>query len=173
MRDPKSEGGMGFKELSLFNEALLAKQTWRLLHNKNSLFHRVFKSRFFPNGSIMDANEGRGGSYAWKSILKGQEVIKRGAKWRVGNGETIKIWGDNWLPSILSPRARGPLSLQFQEATRVVAALVAYRTANPPVQVAEVRARTGWKAPPSEFSKVNFDGATFKEEDKAEIGVII
>ena len=91
MCDPKSERGMGFKELSLFNEALLAKQTWKLLHNKNSLFYRVFKSRFFPNGSIMDVNEGRGGSYAWKSILKGQEVIKRGAKWRVGNGETIKI----------------------------------------------------------------------------------
>ena len=39
--------GMGFKELAPFNEALLAKQTWRLLHNKNSLFYRVFKSRFF------------------------------------------------------------------------------------------------------------------------------
>ena len=91
MCDPKSEGEMGFKELSLFNEALLAKQTWRLLHNKNSLFHRVFKSRFFQNGSIMDANEGRGGSYFWKSILKGREVIKSGAKWRVGNGKLSKF----------------------------------------------------------------------------------
>ena len=31
--------------------------------------------------------------------------------------ETIKIWGDNWLLSISSPQALGPLSLQFQEAT--------------------------------------------------------
>ena len=70
MCDPKFEGGMSFKDLALFNETLLAKKTWRLLHNKNSLFYRVFKSRFFPNCSIMDAKEGRGGSYAWKSILK-------------------------------------------------------------------------------------------------------
>ena len=43
--EPKSEGGMGFKELLLFNDSLLAKQTWRLLHSKNSLFYRVFNSK--------------------------------------------------------------------------------------------------------------------------------
>ena len=39
MCELKSEGGMGFKELVLFNDAFLARQTWRLLHNQNSLFY--------------------------------------------------------------------------------------------------------------------------------------
>ena len=114
--EPKSKGGMGFKELPLFNDSLLAKQIWRLLHNKNSLFYRIFKSKFFPNCSIIEAKEGRGGSYAWKSILHGREVIRRGAKWRVGNGESIKVWGDNWLPSLSHPRIQGPLTAEMQEA---------------------------------------------------------
>lgn len=84
---------MGFKELYLFNDALLANQTWRLLHNKNSLFYKVFKSKFFPNFTIMDAKEGQSVLYAWKSIMKEREVIQRGAKWRVRNGESIKLWG--------------------------------------------------------------------------------
>ena len=52
---PKAESGMGFKNLALFNDALLAKQAWHILHNKESLFYRIFKSKFFPHYSIMDA----------------------------------------------------------------------------------------------------------------------
>ena len=107
---------MGFKELSLFNDALLAKQMWRLLHNTNSLFYKVFKSKFFPNCSIMEAKEGYGGSYAWRSILKGREVIRQGAKWRVGNGESIKLWGDKWLSSLQSPSLQTPLTIELQNA---------------------------------------------------------
>ena len=70
----KLVGGMGFKDLILFNDALLAKQTWRLLNNTDSLFHRVFKAKFFPNCSILDAKESNTGSYAWKNILQGQDV---------------------------------------------------------------------------------------------------
>ena len=85
---PKSEGGMGFRELEKFNEALLAKQVWRLASNQDSLFYKFFKAKFFPNGSIFDAKE-KNDSYAWKSILKGREVIMRGMRWRIGDGFSV------------------------------------------------------------------------------------
>ena len=106
---PKEQGGMGFKDLSWFNNALLAKQTWRLLHDKSTLFYWIFKARFFPNCSIMEATCPSSESYAWKSIIKGRDVIKRGAIWRIGDGKSIHIWGDRWLPQKHSPLV---LSLQ-------------------------------------------------------------
>ena len=38
---------MGFKEIEKFNEALLAKQVWRMMNNSDTLSYKVFKARFF------------------------------------------------------------------------------------------------------------------------------
>ena len=92
MTKSKMVGGMGFRDLAMFNDSLLAKQAWQLLHNKTSLFCNVFKAHFFPNTTIMEASDTRMGSYAWKSILIGRDIIQRGSRWRVGNGEKINIW---------------------------------------------------------------------------------
>ena len=99
---------MGFKDLAMFNNALLAKQTWRLLHDTQSLFYRVFKANFFPTTTMMEAKTLNNASYAWKSIIKGRDVIKRGAMWRIGLGNSIQVWVDNWLPMKNNPRIISP-----------------------------------------------------------------
>lgn len=42
MCNDKDQGGMGFKDLTMFNEAMLEKLSWRLLQKDNSLFFRMF-----------------------------------------------------------------------------------------------------------------------------------
>ena len=114
---PKSQGGLGFKDLSQFNDALLAKQTWRLLHDTGSLFYRIFKAKYFPSRSIMEAKNPSSASYAWKSIIKGLEVIKRGTVWRIGDGTSIRIWQDRWLPDRQIGKIISPCWPEVSEAT--------------------------------------------------------
>ena len=35
----------------------------------------------------------------------------------MGNGESIKLWGDKWLPSLQSPSLQSPLTAELQNAT--------------------------------------------------------
>ena len=114
MCEAKENGGIGFKEIEKFNEALLAKQVWRMMHNSDSLFYKVFKARFFPDYSILEAKDSAISSYAWKSILSARDVIKKGLVWRVGNGQSVCIREDKWLPnqickSVIAPPHSLPL----------------------------------------------------------------
>ena len=114
---PKIEGGLGFRDLALFNDSLLAKQAWRLLQNEDTLFYRIFKARFFPHCSFMKAKELEFGSYVWKSILKGREVIQIGARFQVGNGKSIKIRQHHWLPIKHPPLVTSPIIESMENAT--------------------------------------------------------
>ena len=97
--EAKEVGGMGFKEIKKFNNALLSKQVWWLINNPTSLCYRVFKARFFSDCSILEDREFVVGSYAWKSLLSARDVIHKRMIWRVGNGESMRIKGDRWLPN--------------------------------------------------------------------------
>ena len=60
---------MGFRDIQKFNNALLAKQVWRLLPQKDTLVFKVFSAKYFRFGNILDANFHPQCSYAWWSIL--------------------------------------------------------------------------------------------------------
>ncbi|KAM1007485.1 hypothetical protein ACFX11_004169 [Malus domestica] len=92
---PKSEWGLGFKDLYAFNLALLAKQGWRLLHQPNSLVVRIFKARYYPTSEFLRAPVKPNSSSCWGSVAASRHIICRGARWRLGDGLRIHIWGDS------------------------------------------------------------------------------
>ncbi|XP_030505154.2 uncharacterized mitochondrial protein AtMg00310-like [Cannabis sativa] len=89
---------MGFRDLQDFNLAILGKQGWRLLTRLDSLAAHVFKARYFPNGTFLNASLGNNSSFVWRSILEAQHLIREGVHWCVGNGEDINILDEPWLP---------------------------------------------------------------------------
>lgn len=105
----KDHGGLGFREFEIFNQAMLAKQFWRLHSRPNSLITHIFRARYFPHGNIWKATVGSYPSYGWRSVWGSKGLLRDGARWRIGDGKDIRVWEDAWLDGpgsgrVLSPR---------------------------------------------------------------------
>ncbi|XP_038713390.1 uncharacterized protein LOC120007259 [Tripterygium wilfordii] len=96
--EAKKDGGMGFRNFEAFNDALLAKQGWRILTNPDSLASRVLKAKYFPGTNFLHVEKGRNASFLWASLLGARGLLQDGLKWRIGNGARVHIWQDHWLP---------------------------------------------------------------------------
>jgi hypothetical protein len=95
---PKDRGGIGFKDLRLFNQALLARQAWRLIQFPESLCAQLLKAKYYPSGNLIDTVFAGNASSTWQAIEYGLQLLKKGLIWRVGNGAQIRAWRDPWIP---------------------------------------------------------------------------
>ncbi|XP_024155779.1 uncharacterized protein LOC112163738 [Rosa chinensis] len=117
---PKEAGGLGFKHLHAHNLAMLAKQGWRLLSNLDSLVARVFKAVYHPWGSFLDADMGDRPSYSWRSIMEARPVLQAGLFWRIGNGTSMKIWENAWIPNVPSHSLEKPNDTVFEVVSDLI-----------------------------------------------------
>ncbi|KAK2424247.1 hypothetical protein QL285_034627 [Trifolium repens] len=82
---PKSQGGMGFRELHNFNLAMIAKQGWNIMTKPHTLVARIYKARW--------------------SIGNGTSIKVMGEPW-------LRDKGGAWLPS---PKSQGVHSLTIND----------------------------------------------------------
>jgi len=59
----KKFGGMGFKDLTAFNLAMLGKQGWKFQTQSECLVTKLFKARYFPRNDYLDAKIGHNPSF--------------------------------------------------------------------------------------------------------------
>ena len=91
MTMPKFCGGLGFRDIELFNLSLLARQAWRLIEGPMTLSARILKSVYYPSVSFLDSELGNHPSQIWRAILDGRDVIAQGIIRRIGTEEKTSI----------------------------------------------------------------------------------
>ena len=98
MTTPKSAGGLGFRDIELFNLALLARQAWRILQNQETLSARIRKAVYYPEGEFLEAQLGSHPSKIWRAMIDARDTLKQGLIRKIGTGQNTHPWNDNWLP---------------------------------------------------------------------------
>ncbi|GAA0184346.1 hypothetical protein LIER_31634 [Lithospermum erythrorhizon] len=80
------------------NMALFVKQGWRILTRQASLLFKILKGRYFHRSSFLNAKVGANPSFGWRSILEARKLLQKGVRWRIGDGISIVIWKEPWVP---------------------------------------------------------------------------
>lgn len=95
---PRDTGGLGIKKTKEFNNAMLGRQAWRIIHNNRCLLSTIYQAKY-GTGDI-------GSPFMCKStpstlarpICNRINEILRDCHWRVGNGNDIRLSSSLWLP---------------------------------------------------------------------------
>ncbi|KAH9742572.1 pentatricopeptide repeat-containing protein [Citrus sinensis] len=89
---------------------------WRIIQEPNSLVEKLMKARYFKHSSFMEAKAGSQPSFIWRSILWEREVTEKGLRWRIGNGEQVKVYQSKWLPRPDTFKLISPPKLHLETA---------------------------------------------------------
>ncbi|XP_066354406.1 uncharacterized mitochondrial protein AtMg00310-like [Miscanthus floridulus] len=74
---PKGFGGIGFKDLRLMNQALLARHAWK----------------YYPNSKLLDRAPAGDASQTWRAIEYVLELLKQGVIHQIGDGKSPLRFG--------------------------------------------------------------------------------
>ncbi|GJW51000.1 hypothetical protein Tco_0092351 [Tanacetum coccineum] len=98
----KDQGGLGIKNLQEWNEVLLIKQLWNVVSKKSTLWVKWVNSENLKGRSIWEVNATANSSAGLKEILRLSDKIRKHVLWKIGDGNSVNAWYDNW-------DVRGPL----------------------------------------------------------------
>lgn len=115
MTAPKAMGGLGLRDIQLFNQALLAKVAWRIITVPDCLLARILKGKYCQRQGFLDTNLPSSCSHGWRSILYGRDLIKDNLGKAIGNGQTTRLWKDGWVSLDANVKPYGPLKEEHMD----------------------------------------------------------
>lgn len=115
---PKKEGGLGIRNLTVWNIVLGLKFIWLLLSAADSLWVDWHKSIHLDGNWFWSILPATTDSWAWKRLLKLRPVALQFCNTVLGNGMNTSFWLDVWTPlgQLLSYiGANGPRALRIRK----------------------------------------------------------
>ncbi|XP_056695270.1 uncharacterized protein [Spinacia oleracea] len=94
---PKGMGGLGVRKISTFNQALLAKTAWRIVHHPQLLVSRLYQTRYPALAIHPPSTRVSCPSWGFRSLSRGFQVLDQGIAWKPGAGSRIRILQDTWV----------------------------------------------------------------------------
>ena len=110
----KEKGGLGIRNLTNFNRALLGKWCWRYSTEDNSMWRGVITLKYGleEGGCFPIIPKGCHGVGLWKEICKEALFIKNNCLVKIGDGSKARFWEDWWC-------GEAPLSYSFPSLYRL------------------------------------------------------
>ncbi|GJY24271.1 RNA-directed DNA polymerase, eukaryota, reverse transcriptase zinc-binding domain protein [Tanacetum coccineum] len=93
---PKDQGGLGLKNLGVWNEVLMIKHLWNVAVKKDTLWVKWIYMEKLKDISIWEAQCDDKSTVGWKNILSLRDKVRKHIGWKLGNGKSVNIWYDKW-----------------------------------------------------------------------------
>lgn len=93
----KDRGGLGLRSARNTNYALLAKLGWRVLKKDGSPWCVALRAKYLRRHDLWNAKKPSNASGVWSSILASRSLLRKGVRWRIGQGSAVSFWDDVWV----------------------------------------------------------------------------
>ena len=99
---PKAMGGLGFRSVKHFNAALLAKLAWMMVSGRDSPCMCALRSKYKVHRGWLFSEPVKNPSATWRAIERLKPTIRKGVCFTIGDGKSVDVWKDPWVPWIPS-----------------------------------------------------------------------
>lgn len=132
---PMSEGGLGIRNVLIWNQAAIFYQLWRTLKPSNSIWITWFREVFLKNKAFWTMDIPHSCSWCITKILKARVAAKNFIHYIIGNNSNFLLWHDLWSSA-------SPLIDRY---SFVISELQSHSFA----EVGTILRGTNWNLPPS------------------------
>ncbi|KAJ3685510.1 hypothetical protein LUZ61_014674 [Rhynchospora tenuis] len=93
---PKSQGGLGLKDMIKFAQTLHMKNLWEIAAGGQSTWVKVLTAKYLYNSDIWSTSRTTRCTHLWRAIVQAREVMKDKVTWQIGDGTKCKAVGQPW-----------------------------------------------------------------------------